>query len=73
MNEFFHKIAETVEVDEVKNSDVLADLPNWDSLTVLTLIAIIGSTYSVTLNAAAVREAHTAGGLWQAIQARRPA
>ena len=43
--------------------DVLADSPLWDSLTVLSLIAKLGSTYGVSLTAADLRETRTAGDL----------
>ena len=73
MHEFFQKIAEIVEVEEVKEGDVLADLPQWDSLSILSLIAIIGSAYGVNLTAAVFKEAKTAGDLWRVVQSRRGA
>ena len=73
MNEFFQKIAEILEVDEVKEGDVLRDFAQWDSLSILTLIATIGSTYGVNLTAVVFKEAKTAGELWQIVQSRRPA
>ncbi len=73
MNEFFQKLAEIVEVDEVRESDVLTNFPTWDSLTVLTLIAAIGSTYDVNLTAAVFKEARTAGELWAIVKSRRRA
>ena len=51
MDDFYQKIAEILEVDAVNASDVLADFPEWDSLSVLSAIAMIGKDYGVNLMA----------------------
>ena len=63
MDEFFNKVAGILEVDEVKPTDVLADFPEWDSLSVLSVIAMIGTDYGVNLRAADLKGVSTAQGL----------
>jgi acyl carrier protein len=63
MNGFYGKIAEILEVDAVNPSDLLADFPEWDSLSVLSVIAMAGSDYGVVLTAADLRGVGTAQGL----------
>lgn len=63
MDDFYGKIAEILEVDDVKASDVLADFPEWDSLSVLSVIAMVGSDYGVNLVAGDLRGVATAQGL----------
>ncbi|MEN6431740.1 MAG: acyl carrier protein [Smithella sp.] len=49
MDEFYIKLADILEVDAVQPDDVLADFETWDSLTVLSVIAIIDEYYGVNL------------------------
>lgn len=39
MEKMKEQLAELLEVDEVKDSDVLEDFECWDSLTILSIIA----------------------------------
>jgi acyl carrier protein len=71
MEGFYEKIAEILEVDAVKPSDVLADFPEWDSLSVLSAIAMIGADYGVNLAAADLRGVATAQALRDLVSARR--
>jgi acyl carrier protein len=63
MDGFYEKIAEILEVDAVNASDVLADFPEWDSLSVLSVIAMAGADYGVNLTAADLRGVATAQAL----------
>ena len=71
MSEFYSKLAELLEVDEIKPGDVLADSPLWDSLTALSLIAMLDADYGVNLTAADLRETRTAGDLEARVAARK--
>ena len=71
MEEFYGKIAEILEMDEVKPTDVLADFPEWDSLSVLSTIAMIGSDYGLTLSADDLRGVATVGELRELVAAKR--
>ena len=48
MDGFYEKIAEILEVDTVNATDVLADFAEWDSLSVLSAIAMVGADYAST-------------------------
>ena len=68
MDEFYAKLAEILELDEVKPSDVLRDFPEWDSLSALSVIAMVNSDYRVTLTAAELKSADTAESLRHLIE-----
>lgn len=63
MEKMKEQLAEVLEVDEVKDSDVLEDFECWDSLTILSIIAWASENYGKTLLAKDVNEAKTVGGL----------
>ena len=71
MENFYVKLAELLEVNEVKPADVLADFPLWDSLTVLALVATLDSDYGVNMTAADLEKLGTAGELAAAVENRR--
>jgi acyl carrier protein len=63
MENFFNEIAELLEVDSVTGSETLNSFACWDSLTILSIIALVDDNYSVTLSAAEVNDAKTIDGL----------
>lgn len=63
MEKMKEELAELLEVDEIKENEVLADFECWDSLTVLSIIAWASENYGKTLLAKDVNEAKTVGGL----------
>jgi len=71
MEEFYGKLAEILEVDEVNGSDVLEDLPEWDSLSVLSVIAMIDCGYGINLNARDFKQVGTAQSLYELIEQKR--
>jgi len=73
MNEFLLKIARILEVGEVKETDDLKAFAQWDSLTVLSVIAMLDADWGVNLRAADFQEVSTAGDLWKLVQARKAA
>lgn len=48
---FYSAMAEILEVESVKDNDVLAQFDAWDSLTKLSIIALAGSEYRTILSA----------------------
>ena len=68
MEKMIEQLAELLEVDEVKDSDVLKDFECWDSLTILSIIAWASENYGKTLLAKDVNEAKTVGGLLALLQ-----
>jgi acyl carrier protein len=69
--DFLKKIAETLEAPGLKETDDLTALPQWDSLAVLSLIAMFDADFGVNLPAGEVQKAGTALGLWSLVQARK--
>ena len=63
MEKMNEQLAELLEVDEVKDSDVLEDFECWDSLTILSIIAWASENYGKTLLAKDINKAKTVGGL----------
>ncbi len=63
MNEVYAQIADIMEVDEVKPDDVLTDFPEWDSLTVLSVIAMLDAKFGINITAMDIRNFKTAGEL----------
>jgi acyl carrier protein len=68
---FYANLAEIMEIDEIREHDVLRDFPEWDSLTALSLIASVRSQYSLTLHASDLREIRTAKDLRDLIAAKQ--
>ena len=47
--ELLEKIAEILEVEKIGEKDTLESFDEWDSLTSLSLIALVDSDFNVTL------------------------
>jgi acyl carrier protein len=73
MHDIYTKLAEILEAETVAADDVLADFEYWDSLTVLSILAMLDSAYGVNLTAADIRKMKTAGELAAAVEGRVPA
>lgn len=73
MNEFLEKIGGILEVEGVKETDDLKAFPQWDSLSVLSVIAMLDSNYGVNLRAADFQTVTTAGDLWNLVQTKKAA
>jgi acyl carrier protein len=50
-NAFYSKLAELMELSDgaISGSSVLADIPEWDSVAVISFIAMADSDYSATV------------------------
>jgi len=71
MNEFLKQVAGILEVDEVKETDELKAFPQWDSLSVLSVIAMLDASYGVNLRAADFGPIKTIGDLWNLVQSKK--
>jgi acyl carrier protein len=47
---FYTEMAEILEVDEVAPNAVLHDFDNWDSLTALSIMAMLDKEYGVNIS-----------------------
>jgi len=73
MNEFLQKLAETLEVPNLKADDKLKSFPQWDSLAVLSIIAMVDANYSVNLQAADLGSIDSPEELWKLVQSKKSA
>jgi acyl carrier protein len=71
MNEFLKKLAEILEVGEVKETDELKAFPQWDSLAVLSVIAMLDANYGLNLRAADFATVNSAADLWNLVQSKK--
>jgi acyl carrier protein len=71
MEEFLSKIASVLELDRVQAADMLAGFSQWDSLAVLSVIAMLDSAYGINLRAAELKAVRTAGELWSLVQSKK--
>ncbi len=66
-------MAEILEESALQPGDELQAFPQWDSLSVLSVIAMVDATYGINLRAADLQQAATVGDLWNLVQAKMPA
>ena len=52
MDDIYSKLAQILEVERVNTADVLSEFEYWDSLTVLSILAMLDSAYGVNLTSA---------------------
>jgi acyl carrier protein len=71
MNEFLNKLAEILEVGAVNETDELKAFPQWDSLAVLSVIAMLDANYGVNLRAADFGPINSAVDLWNLVQSKK--
>ena len=71
MDDFLKNLATILEVDQVNPGDDLKAFPSWDSLAVLSVIAMLDSNYSVNLRAADFAPVTSATDLWKLVQSKK--
>ncbi len=65
---FCEKLADILEIDEVKLENVLKDFEEWDSLSVLSIIAMVDFDYGVTIFAKDIMKIKTVKDLLSYLQ-----
>jgi acyl carrier protein len=68
--EFYQKLAEILDIEEVKPENVLKDFDGWDSLAILSLLAMADAKYGVSVKAEEIRAVVTAEDLARLIEAK---
>jgi acyl carrier protein len=63
-------ISEVLEVDTVEMSDELISFDSWDSLTILSIIAIVSDEFNVELTREEIENSETIKGLEELIESR---
>lgn len=71
MKVFYDNLAEILEVDEVKPNDRLQDFENWDSLTVLSVLAMLDASFGFHMTAKDLQKIETVGKLAEFVAFRR--
>lgn len=71
MDRFYVRLAEILEEDKVGPDDVLANFEQWDSLTALSVVAMIDEDYKVNVSAEELATTRTAGALEALVAAKR--
>lgn len=59
MNEFLKDMADILDEESVRGDDRLENFDAWDSLAVLSVVAMADTRYRVTLSAQQIRAAST--------------
>jgi acyl carrier protein len=68
---FFDRAAEVLDLDTTDDDTAFRDCEEWDSLTALSLVAMIDKHYKVTISATDLKESGTVGDLRRLVEARK--
>jgi len=71
MDPFFQRAAEILEIEAIGEDTVLRDCEAWDSLTALSLVAMIDKDYKVSISADDLMRAMTVGDLHRFVAERQ--
>jgi acyl carrier protein len=69
--EFYQQLAAILDIEDVKPENVLKEFEQWDSLAILSVLALADSKYGVTIRADEIRQVVTATDLAALIEAKR--
>lgn len=67
---FYEQLAEILDIDEVKADAVLKNFEAWDSLAVLSVLAMADSKYGVSIKAEEIHSVVTAADLANIVEAK---
>lgn len=65
------QLVEIFEVDEVSDIDVLRDFELWDSLSVISLIAVLDENFGINIEATDLAKVITVKDLYSFVEQRR--
>ena len=71
MENFLRETKEILEVDAVHLDDELNSFDIWDSLTILSIIALCDAEYNISLTADEINDSKTIKGLKELIESRQ--
>lgn len=72
MASLHEELANILDVQRVMNEDRLRSFDNWDSLTILSICAMVDARFHVSLNAAELGSLETVGDLAALVARRAP-
>jgi acyl carrier protein len=67
---FYERLAKILDIEEVKPENILKDFEAWDSLAILSVLAMADSTYGVSIKAEEIRMVVTASELANLVEAK---
>jgi acyl carrier protein len=68
---FYEQLSEILDVEQVKPEDVLKDFEAWDSLAILSVLAMADLKYGVSIKAEEIRSVVTAADLASMVEAKQ--
>lgn len=68
---FYDQLAKILDIEAVKADDVLKDFEAWDSLAVLSVLALADSTYGASIKADEIRSVITALDLADLVESKK--
>jgi acyl carrier protein len=71
MSRILELLAQKLEVDSLGPDEVLADYPEWDSLTVLAFLAAAHAEFGIVVESEEIARVRTAGDLERLIESKR--
>jgi len=71
MDQFYQRLAEAIDIETVNDDMVFEELDEWDSLTVLSVIAMMDSDYGLTIYADQLKKLRTVADLKEFILASK--
>ena len=70
MENFKSQVALILEVESIDLNDELESFECWDSLTILSILALASETYRVELTVDDIKKSKTVGGLYDLIKSK---
>ena len=71
MEGFLTELADILEEDEVRPEMLLDEFEDWDSLSVLSVVAMVDSTFNVSISAQEIAAVETVAELWALVVSKR--
>lgn len=71
METLTEQMLEIFEVDSISPDSVLRDLELWDSLSVISLLAVLDETYGINIEATELVDVITVADLFSFVEQRR--
>ena len=69
--EFYQRLAEILDVEEVKPENALKEFDGWDSLAILSVLAMADAKYGVSIKAEEIRSVVSAQDLANLVEAKQ--
>ena len=71
MEILIEEMLDIFEIDEINSEIVLRELELWDSLSVISLLAVLDDSYGINIEATEIVDVITAADLFASVEQRR--